>query len=191
MRFATNLLPLLNAAPSPHVVSVLAGGFEGKVFESDLALKTHYSFINCANASSTMSTLFMERLAKENPSVAFIHEYPGFVATPMVTNGASFGPVLKFLLSWVLVPLMRPFMMSPTESGERGLYYATSVHYASKKDGCATKGSDGKEGSGSYAVGANSEPAPNEGVLGPIREKGVDGKIWDHTMGEFDRIAAI
>lgn len=190
MRFITNLLPLLSAAPHPHVVSVLAGGMEGKVFESDLALKDHYSIINCVNASSTMTTLFMERLARENPSIAFVHEYPGVVATPMVTTGASFGPFMKFLLSWIIAPLMKPFMMTPGESGERGLYHATSTHYSAKRDGCEMTGSDGVKGSGCYGVGANSEPALNEGVLGPMREKGVDGKIWDHTMGEFDRVAA-
>src|SRR5271155_65053 len=113
MRFVTSLLPLLSAAPHPHVVSVLAGGMEGKVFESDLALKGHYSIINCVNTSSTMTTLFMERLARENPSIAFVHEYPGVVATPMVTTGASFGPFMKFLLSWIIAPLMKPFMMTP------------------------------------------------------------------------------
>ncbi len=139
MRFIYDLLPLLNAAPSPHAVSVLAGGFEGKVYEDDLGLKNNYGIINCVYQSSSMTTMFMERLAKENPKIAFVHEHPGFVATPMLLTGNSFGTVMKFFMSWIFAPLMRPFMLSAEESGERGLFHGTSGRYGRGEE-CGTKG---------------------------------------------------
>ncbi len=42
-----------------------------------------------------------------------------------------------------------------------------------------------------YPLSWNGEVKINEKVLKPMREKGVDGKIWDHTLGEFDRVAAL
>jgi hypothetical protein len=192
MRFICNFLPLLKSSPYARVVSVLAGGLEGKIFPSDLELKTHYGVINCANVASTYNTLFMERMAKENPSVGFVHEYPGFVATPLVVKGGSFGPFMRFFMSWIFVPICRPFfMLESEEAGERGLFHLTSSRYGPVEKPGGIQGSDGVVGSGCYILNWNGEPRSSEKVLKPIREKGWDKKIWDYTLGEFDRVAAL
>ncbi|KAL8728116.1 MAG: hypothetical protein Q9181_005458, partial [Wetmoreana brouardii] len=89
LRFAHNLLPLLSRAPFPHVVSVLAAGQEGRIYEDDLSLKHNYGVLACANHGTTMTSLVFEFLAKENPKVAFVHVYPGYVRTGIMQSGFS------------------------------------------------------------------------------------------------------
>ncbi|KAK0631034.1 hypothetical protein B0T17DRAFT_590338 [Bombardia bombarda] len=117
------LLPLLNAAASPRVVTVLAGGKEAPLNEADLDLcePGNWSFWNAARQAATMSTLALERVARENPRVSVVHWYPGPVKTPSLVKGEQFGIVL-------------PWAMEVEESGERGLWVATSDRY--KVEGC-------------------------------------------------------
>ena len=78
--------PLLNQSPSPHVVSILAGGKEAAMYEDDLPLVHNYGIISCANHGTTMNSLAFEHLAKENPKVAFLHNFPGYVDTGIQTG---------------------------------------------------------------------------------------------------------
>ncbi|KAK8073438.1 hypothetical protein PG994_004337 [Apiospora phragmitis] len=88
LRITQLLLPLLNQAASPHVISVLAGGLEGAMQEDDLDLRQarNWSVARASVHSATMGTLALEKLAAENPGVSFVHTYPGFVATPLFDN---------------------------------------------------------------------------------------------------------
>jgi NAD(P)-dependent dehydrogenase (short-subunit alcohol dehydrogenase family) len=98
LRAAQGLLPLLNAAASPRVVSILAGGHEAKMNEEDLDLRKpgNYSIISAAVHSATMLTLAYEYLARENPRISFVHAFPRFVATPLFTRGST--GVLRLLM---------------------------------------------------------------------------------------------
>lgn len=82
MRFAQQLLPLLRAA-SPEVsrvVSVLAPGTESASFNrNDMGLRENFSLANAANHAVVMTDFCFEEFARENPSVSFIHSYPGLV----------------------------------------------------------------------------------------------------------------
>ena len=49
----------------------------------------------------------------------------------------------------------------------------------------------GKKGSGAYIVTGKCEAVLNEGVLGPLREKGVDERIWEFTVGELERVRGL
>jgi hypothetical protein len=52
----------------------------------------------------------------------------------------------------------------------------------------AVVGSDGKKGSGAYTVNEKCEAVVNSKVLQPYREDGLDGKVWEYTMAEYERI---
>jgi len=184
MRFIYNLLPLLNEAQNPRVVSVLAGGGEGKIFPDDLKLEQNYGFVNCATVSPTYMTLCMEKFAEENPKVSFVHYYPGLVKTPAMQI-RGLGRIPQFLIDWVLLPLLTPMTVSIDETGERGLYHATSDRYP------PAKSASGNPGSGFHGLNWNGEPASAEKVLQPLRENGMKEKIFEHTKAEFDRIAAL
>ncbi len=73
------------------------------------------------------------------------------------------------------MPLCSPFCVPVSEAGERGLYNGTTEQFKP----------------GFYAVGWDNEPAGASKLLTQYRENGVDSKIWDHTLQEFDRIAAL
>lgn len=192
MRFIINLLPLLNAAQSPRVISVLAGGLEGKIFPDDLALKDpkNYGAVNAANVSATYTTVFMERLQKENPKISFVHKYPGFVRTNLF-NTEHFGAVVRLLVGWLIVPTVgRLLGISAEESGMRALYAATNPKFASSQSTASDRavGSNGQIGSGVYTLNPKDVAQHNDQILKPVREEGLDKKIWDHTMGEYKRV---
>ena len=84
MRFVYRLLLLLNKALTPRVLSLLAGGQELKLIIDDLGLKNNYSVLNFVNQTTTMYNLALERTAKTNPSVRFVHVSPGWVHADFV-----------------------------------------------------------------------------------------------------------
>ncbi|KAL2875809.1 hypothetical protein SGCOL_008956 [Colletotrichum sp. CLE4] len=70
LRAVQRLLPLLNNAPRPRVISVLAAGLEGPmVDEDDLDLRRpgNWGFWPASVQATTMGTLALEVLARENP----------------------------------------------------------------------------------------------------------------------------
>ncbi len=86
------------------------------------------------------------------------------------------------------MPLQVLFAMSVTEAGARGLFYATSARYS--VDGGLVPLSEGleaakKTGGGVFLVDAKGESADNEKVLENLRKRGVDNRIWEHTMEVF------
>ncbi len=184
------LLPLLDAAPSPHVVSVLAGGLEAAINEKDLSLSGPKAFSLAAsnNHTTTMMTLSLEHLAREYPRVSFVHTFPGIVATPLLGKTSN-NFFLGFILRRIMMPLMGLFAMSTTEAGARGLFYATSARYSVDGRGLvplsegveAAKRTEGRV----FLVDAKGESAENEKVLGDLRKRGVDNQIWEHTMEVF------
>ncbi|KAJ7882594.1 hypothetical protein B0H14DRAFT_3082489 [Mycena olivaceomarginata] len=93
LRAVQQLLPLLNAAPSPRVISVLAGGHEAQMNEADLDLRdsANWSYWNAAVHAATMCTLSLERLACGNPGLSVVHWHPGAVATPGLAKWDKYG----------------------------------------------------------------------------------------------------
>ncbi|KAL4733328.1 hypothetical protein BDV11DRAFT_214016 [Aspergillus similis] len=193
VRFTANLLPLLERASClRRVVTVGAAGFEGPIDPSDFgALQVAPSQVR--GHVATLITLGLEALARHAPSVSFVHSYPGTVDTPLtrrVMSGAGAAPV-----DW----------MDPTESGERHLYLLTSARYPGRNedaglaqsdgdgvsDSDVIRGTDGKLGSGVYAVESNGECVFMEtlGFLHTLRKKEMVDLVWEHTVGEFERIA--
>src|SRR4051812_35988214 len=71
LRFAYNLLPLLNASPSPRVISILAGGKESVLNFDDLEFRNNFDGFKAAANGATQTTLAFEELAKTNSNITF------------------------------------------------------------------------------------------------------------------------
>lgn len=197
MRFAQNLLPLLEAAePQPgRVVSVLGGGFEGNINADDLDLKHNYNIVSCAMHSVTMTSLTMEHLAASHRA-SFIHVFPGIVGTNIYTN--SFPRPLAAVYNYGMWPLMYPFSVNLEESGERHLFHATSERYSassSQKSGLpathdgdrVAMGSDGVLGSGAYLMNWKGETSAAGKKMQRLRAQGMAQRVWEHTTDLLSR----
>ncbi|KAF4777132.1 short-chain dehydrogenase reductase [Colletotrichum scovillei] len=179
LRATQKLLPLLNNAPHPRVVSVLAAGLEGPMpDEEDLDLRRpgNWGYWPASVQATTMGTLALEVLARENPGVSFVHSMPGPVATPGLERARDFGVDVTG-------------EMSVDEAGKRGLFLATSDLYDSRgREGVVrVAGVERvrKSGGGVFLVGPLVERVDNEEVLGGMRERGLDVKVWEFTRGLF------
>ncbi|KAL8656878.1 MAG: hypothetical protein Q9226_002488 [Calogaya cf. arnoldii] len=198
LRFVQNLLPLLSLTSYPHIVSVLAGGQEGKIYEDDLELKYNYGLLSCANHGTTMTTLAFEHLAQENRKVAFVHVYPGYVATNIMQSGFSW-PVAAFF-KYILQPLISFLAVPLPDCGDRQLFHATSNRYpplSSDASGAQlpsglekARGSKGETGGGCYLMGQDSESAASGTgkLLSGYREKGLPEMVWKHTVEIFEQV---
>ena len=187
MRFLHQLLPL----HPKHVLSVGAGTKEKPMIMSDLPLldPKNYSVMNNAANSTTMTSLSLEHLAKEYPKTAFVHAYPGIVKTPALF-GRDFGWIMRFLLTWILVPLSTPFCTDVGEAGQLGLFYLTSKRYASLEgpDGVElVPGIKKAEGEGAYLVNETGETGAGP-IMKEYRKEGMGSKIWDHTLEMFEKV---
>ncbi|KAL5003031.1 hypothetical protein BDV10DRAFT_155430 [Aspergillus recurvatus] len=194
LRFIMQLMPLVQrASPLRRIVTVGAAGFEGTIDTSDFEAL-------CVPAAqvrghvATLMTLGMEAVARHASSVAFIHDYPGTVDTPLTRRVMS--QTGSASVDW----------MDPTESGERHIYLLTSARYPGRDEGIRLTQSDGDRGasdlevvcgtnggigSGVYAVGSDGECVSTEtlGFVGALRKDGMVDLVWEHTVGEFERIA--
>jgi len=108
-----------DAASSPRILCVLAGGHEAQMNEADLDLRdpANWSYWNAAVHAATMCTLALERLARGNPRLSVVHWDPGPVATPGLAKWDKYG-------------LTPPNQRSQDEAGKRGVFLATSDRYA-------------------------------------------------------------
>ncbi|KAF4472959.1 short-chain dehydrogenase reductase [Fusarium albosuccineum] len=177
LRAVEQLLPLLNNAPSPRIVSVLAGGVEAPLNEDDLGLKDpkNWTTWNSSLHSATMGTLALERFARQNPKLSIVHWYPGPVDTPGLARAAAFGA-------------SHPDKMSQDEGGARALFFATSDRYS--VHGGLVLAPEGlgevkKTGGGIYILNPEGESTDNEKVLAKMRNRGVDEAVWTFTEQIF------
>ncbi|KAF4451249.1 Dehydrogenase/reductase SDR family member 12 [Fusarium austroafricanum] len=184
------LLPLLNRSENPHVTNILAGGQEGPLIEDDLDLSKpgNYGVASAANQSATMLTLMLERFAKENPKVSFVHAFPGLTATPLLSRGSS--GITGFILQWIVKPLTGLFAASPDDVGARALFYATNARFTVEEtEAQAVPIPEGlskaaRSAGGVFLVDAKSEVADNEKVLVGLREK-MAGEVRAHVDKVF------
>ncbi|KAH8886307.1 NAD(P)-binding protein [Thozetella sp. PMI_491] len=192
LRAVQGLLPLLNEAATPRVVSILAGGQEGKMMEEDLDLRRpgNYSIVAAAVHSATMLTLAFEHLARENPGISFVHAFPGAVATPLLSRGST--GLVRLLMTGIVHPLVKAFATSADDAGARALFYLTSDLYSIKKSTVTlTDGIDKPpmSGGGIFLVNEKSESVDNEKVLADYRAREVDKQVWRHVTEIFNACA--
>lgn len=200
MRFAQRLQPQLSAAGKAGqlsrvvsvfdpVVSVRNGG-SGKLDYNDLSLKKSFSLSKCGAHASLMGNFFLEGRARAYPETSFIHAWPNGVATNLLRDLPA-GRVL----SAVLNPLLRPFLVPLDESGARHLFTATSPRFPPKDGGVdmqgdVAMGSEGTRGSGSYWVNWDAEVYPPNKKMDNTRHGGAVDKVTLHTHEVFTRVCA-
>ncbi|OAA68485.1 NAD(P)-binding domain protein [Niveomyces insectorum RCEF 264] len=186
-RIISNLLPLLQHAPSlRRIVTVGGGGLEGQLDMDDLeALRVPPPDLR--GHLTTLITLGLEALARNAPEVSIVHDYPGTVKTPLLN-----GMPKEALRNLEFVPL--------EECGERHVYLATSARYPPRSgqgvglrlDGEpeVSVGSNGDVGSGLYSVGKDGEGLSPETLkfLAVLRGKGTVDTILQHTEAVYKRI---
>lgn len=194
IRFIQNLVPLLESAENPRVISVLAGGKEIDIKEENLDLRKSFSLSASNGYPASMTSLVFEVLASQHPSVSFIHEFPGIVATPLLKNslGSVLGSVLGFMTKLISI--------SAEESGEWQTFLLTSPIFPAK---CSAglglpqerktkirQASTGELGGGSYILNYNGQDATNELLMSQLREKGFPDIVWKHTLKIFTQASA-
>jgi hypothetical protein len=186
LRITVTLLPLLRAAPSARVISVLAGGQEGQLWPDDWTLEKHWGLGPAGSAASSLMTLMFEDLAakEENKKIAFVHLFPGLVSgTGLQVQGL--GTIGDFLVKWLAPVVMWAFGYSSEEAGERVLFAATSEKFGRAG---SEKGSDGTLGSGVYLVQGNSSVLEESKVAKAMKKEGMGEKVYKHTLEVFDRV---
>lgn len=185
--FILHLLPLLEAAEAPRVVSVLAGGIERATVDlDDLGLKKPGNFggVKAQMQYTVMNTMALEKLAGENSNVTFVHSWPGWVNTGNVRRGRDPNSITSWLMWIFLEPLIALFSFKDEESAQRHLFMSTSAAFGGR--GVSWKGKPGvnsleKQDNGLFLVNYKCDCTTNAKVLPQLREKAQD-KIWEHTL---------
>ncbi|KAH6901279.1 hypothetical protein BKA70DRAFT_692085 [Coprinopsis sp. MPI-PUGE-AT-0042] len=121
-----DLLPSLRKAKelgeAASVLVVLGAGHGPKVDFTDLGVKRkHFGGAGPLVYGIPYSDLALALFAERNPDIAFTHMFCGWVATEANSPKATSLPWLKFIL-WLLQPLFRLIMISPSVSGENMVY---------------------------------------------------------------------
>ncbi|CZT22811.1 uncharacterized protein RCC_08517 [Ramularia collo-cygni] len=180
IRLVERLLPLLDAAPHARVVWVLAAGEESPLNEDDLDLRQpeNWSLWNASRHACTMSTLALERIARDHPRLSITHWFPGPVQTPGLERSNANG-------------LNPPNPRTQDEAGQRVVFLATSDRYALNPGWVPVPAGLQRlppAAGGIFMVGADGELKDNQAVLGPMREKGLDERVWAFTQAMFEEI---
>lgn len=198
LRFIVNLLPLLqNATDLRRVVTVLAGTKEGVVDTSDYqGRRLNMLSPRGRGHYSSLMTFALEAIAKDAPTVTFVHSFPGFVKTNFGNDVKGAGMAVMRAIWDAIFPLVGSLITTPVdEAGERQLFFATSSRFPEggvplPKDVRAAQKTDGKSGSAVYSVANDGETASPkvENLLARLRKDGTVPKVWSQVQGEFVRI---
>lgn len=192
-RLITNLLPLLQNAPTlRRVITVLAATKEGPLHITDIAGR-NIPFTAARGHLSTVVTLTLEHLARQAPTVSFVHNFPGSVDTNLIRREDG---VLMLAMKYLFKAstAVRRGWVPLEECGERHAFLCLSGRYAPREKGEAGEevavGADGKVGSGFYSVDWDGESAGGKVVelLDRYRGEGAVEKVWGRVEGEFKRI---
>lgn len=201
MRITQNLMPLLLESKVPAtVVSVYAAGMEDRLFADDLSLRDprHYSYTQARSHVCYMTTAYFEELARRHPGqLRLVHIFPGLVLGPGFEN-PEYPAWFRFLFLRIVVPLLGRWILVPRdENGARMLSLASS-HYPPSPGGqggqqqVSSPGTDGRPGSGAYALSWNGEDRTNRKAYDGFDETSkmdMKRKMCEHTAKVFEVIA--
>lgn len=186
--FILRLLPLLRESPAARVVSVLGGGLETTYLvdldDPDLKKPGNFKVYRARPQYIAMTTLAMDKLATDHPSITFIHSWPGAVNTGNVRRGWDAGSIMGRIFTRVVESATSLTGFSDDESGRRHLFESTSAAFGGRgvpwtgKAGVTTTG--GSVG-GLFLVSNKCECTPNAKAVDRLREMAQD-KLWAHTQ---------
>ena len=141
----------------------------------------------------TMTDFAFERFAAENPTVSFVHSYPGLVKTGFIKElthlclESHSHSAAGFYAHLAMDGGYR-------RSGKRQFYATTSAAYPPKagergavevEDGNVKQGSAGEIGNGVYLIGFDGKLEANETVLKELRGTTAGAKNWAHTIEDI------
>ncbi|CCM06864.1 uncharacterized protein FIBRA_09170 [Fibroporia radiculosa] len=116
-KFTSDLMSLLreakDAGEDAKVMSILGPGNGGNIDLDDLGLKKNYGVLRTALTTPAYNDLMFEAFAERDPSISFVHVYPGAVRTPML------GTLMKIAFY--------PLTISPEDCAEHMLYALFNV----------------------------------------------------------------
>lgn len=195
IRFISQLIPLLTAAPVPaHVISVYAGGFEDGTAPGELPIgcppDAEYGVTGVRKYTTFMKTFLFEELAKKYEGrLSLTHIYPGLVDGP-----GFYSPDMPSWFRWIwriFKPIARNFMTSADDCGLVMAYLATS-RFPAKGQTLGAKveaeaSTKDEVGGGSYGVRQRAD-APKGVRYEKVRKEDTAKRIWDHTFETLDRI---
>lgn len=128
-----------------------------------------------------LTTLVMEHLSENDKNITFIHSFPGLVKTDNFTHlkapedSGSLAKLLVAVMSSVAWTAQRVLGISILDCGARNAWILTNEEY----------------GPGQlWRVGENCEPAKGSVVLERYRERGWRDRVWEYTVGVFERVLA-
>jgi hypothetical protein len=168
------------------------GTKEGTIYPDDIQA-LHVPMYRIRGHLCMANTLALEAIARDEPSVGFITDFPGTVKSQLFER---LGGVLGMLFPLVLWLFGRWLCVPVEESGERHLWQCTSPVFVSKEDGKkggvkeVAMGTEGP-GSGVYSIDWDGETAGAKTIelVNNYRKEGMVERVWKHVQGEFERIA--
>ncbi|KAK4171868.1 putative dehydrogenase [Triangularia setosa] len=188
MLFILRLLPLLGESGLARVVSVLGGGLETTwlidLDDWDLKRPGNFKVYRARLQYLAMNTITLDKLARENPNVTFIHSWPGSVNTGNVRRGWDANSIIGGTFSRVFEFLTWLAGFSGDESGQRHLFEITSAAFGGRgvpwigKAGITTTE---QLAGGLFLVNYKCDYTLNAKVVAWLREKGQE-KLWEHTQ---------
>lgn len=177
-RFIRDLLPALRKGYEEDgigkVESVLRAGKGGPIdsYMDDLGLKDHYSTMTVARAAPTYNDLMMEvgksysscasanewqKCASLNPSLSFIHTWPGVVASNMLTSSTS---TIISAGGRIFSPLVN-LLFTSTQDSAQYMWHALHTY-----------------GAGTSRVGSRGEILSQDSYFG---SKEQVERLWQHS----------
>ena len=171
VRMTQKLLPLMSS--EARIVSVLAGGKEGKIFEDDMDLEKNFSIINAMGHFTSLKTLSFDVLAAQNPEKGFVHIFPGFVSTGSLGkyNTGIVGMAMRMVEA---ISDFLGFSIQVEESGERTLYYGTCEEF----------------GHSSWVLDWDGKVMENQALKAYRADPSMGEKVMQHNARIFGRVTA-
>ncbi|KAG6862700.1 hypothetical protein C0993_003940, partial [Termitomyces sp. T159_Od127] len=161
-KFIDRLVPALvkakEAGEDAKVPSVLAAGKGGEIDLNDLSLEKTFSVTNAALSTPTYNDLMLQEYSKKYPELTFVHSYPGFVRSSLVSSSDS---RIMQLASPIVMSLFRPFSTNIQDCGEYMLHGLLNSK------------------AGFYRVGSQGEDLGMKRYFGSEEAR---KKLWEHTV---------
>ncbi|OBT65010.1 hypothetical protein VE03_05663 [Pseudogymnoascus sp. 23342-1-I1] len=182
MRLIQNLLPLLRQSSRPRVLTLLNGGKEKPMFDNDIGLEKRWSADAVITHTTTMTSLALGHLAKDDERITFLHVFPGLVNSGnfiRVNAAESSGVIWRVMLMVfcrMITALQLIFGVTPEECGERQAYHLTIDQFSP----------------GAWRIDNSSDIVSERtgGVFEKYRDRGWPEKIWGHTISVFESALA-